>query len=328
MSRAREIGVIGTVVEDTIDRPGEATVHDMGGAYHSVIAMSVFLPDGAAAVPITAVGEDTIARVRADWGGLPRISLEGLLPVPEINNKVHLEYDAEGGRDETLTGGVPPLAWSDIEPWTGRVAAWCWNFIAGSEVDRDTFEKVKARSTGPLHLDVHNLCYGPPRPGLPREHRAPEDWEGWVEGATWVQVNEIEAGLLHDGRAAPLPHEREGALASRVHALGAEGLLITRGARGATWLPRGGRTFEAPAGSEDAVDPTGCGDVFGAAWVALRVARGMEPEDAVLGAVRAAGAAATVSGASRLRAALERAAAAVLGTRGPGARAGGRSVSR
>jgi hypothetical protein len=328
MSPEREIGVIGTVVEDTIDRPGEATVRDMGGAYHSVIAMSVFLPDRTAGVPITAVGEDTIARVREEWGRLPRISLEGLHAVSAVNNKVHLEYDAEGGREETLTGGVPPLAWAELESWAGRVSAWCWNFISGSEVDRETFEKVKLRSAGPLHLDVHNLCYGPPREGRPREHRPPEDWEGWVEGATWVQVNEIEAGLLHDGRPVPLPHDREGALASHVHALGAEGLLITRGARGATWLPRRGPAFEAPAGSEDAIDPTGCGDVFGATWVALHVARGMDAEAAVLGAVRAAGAAATVSGAAHLRAALERAASTMLGLPRRASRAAGGRAPR
>ena len=312
MSGERQIGVIGTAVEDTIDRPGEETVHDMGGAYHSVIAMSAFLPDGTVAVPVAAVGADAIERVRADWGRLPRISLEGVHAVSAINNKVHLEYDAGGGREETLTGGVPPMDWPALEPWAGRVVAWCWNFISGQEVERETFEKVKLHSAGPLHLDVHNLCFGPPRKGQPREHRPPEDWEGWVEGATWVQVNEIEAGLLHDGRAVPLPHDREGALASRVHALGAEGLLITRGARGATWLPRRGPAFEAPAGAERAIDPTGCGDVFGAVWVALRVARGMDPEDAVLGAVRAAGAAATVSGTANLGAALARAAGEIL----------------
>jgi hypothetical protein len=312
MSREREIGVIGTVVEDTIDRPGERTVRDMGGAYHSVIAMSVLLPPGTVAVPIVAVGEDVVARVRMDWQRLPRISLAGIHAVPAINNKVHLEYDSHGGRGETLTGGVPPLSWEDLEPWTGRVEAWCWNFVAGNEVDRETFEKVKRVSRGALHLDVHSLCLGPPREGSPRQPRPLEDWEGWVEGSTWMQVNEIEAGLLAEGHAYPLSHDREGALAARVHALGVEGLLITRGARGATWLPRRGPAFEAPARSGPGIDPTGCGDVFGAAWVALRVACGLDPESAVRGAVRAAGAAATVSGTAGLAAALVDAADPIL----------------
>ena len=65
-----------------------------------------------------------------------------------------------------------PGAWSELEPWTGRVSAWCWNFISGSEVERETFEKVKLHSAGPLHLDVHNLCFGPPREGDVRDSQA------------------------------------------------------------------------------------------------------------------------------------------------------------
>lgn len=313
MIAEREIGVLGTVVEDTIDRPGESTVRDMGGTYHSVIAMSALLPPEVTAVPIVAVGEDAIARVRTDWELLPRISLAGVHSVPAVNNKVHVEYDREGNREETLSGGVPPVEWERLEPWTRRVEAWCWNFVAGNEVDRETFERVKRASSAPLHLDVHSLCLGPPREGRPRERRRPENWEGWVEGATWVQVNEVEAGLLSLGRAVPLPRDRESALAARIHALGVEGLLITRGSRGASWRPRHGPELDVPARPQRAIDPTGCGDVFGAAWVALHVARGLEPEAALRGAVRAAGAAATVSGTTGLAAVLERAAGGILG---------------
>lgn len=311
MRRAR-IGVIGTVVEDTIDRPGEDTVRDMGGTYHTVIAMSVLLPPDHVAVPIVKVGEDALARVRADWARLAGVSLEGLRGVPAINNKVHLEYDERGDRGETLTGGVPSLAWEDLRPWTRRLAAWCWNFIAGNEVDRETFERVKRAVTGPLHLDVHSLFLGPPREGAPREHRSLPDWEGWVEGTTWVQLNEVEAGLLWNGLPLRPSELDEAALADRIGSLGVEGLLITRGQRGATWFPRTGPAFHAPATTRRAVDPTGCGDVFGAAWVALRVAHGLSPEEAVRGAVLASGAAATVSGTARLAEALAGAAEAIL----------------
>lgn len=315
MSSDREIGVIGTVVEDTIDRPGEPTVRDMGGSYYSVITMSALLPAGTMAVPIVAVGEDAITRVRADWEQLPRISLEGVHSVPAINNKVHIEYGVEGERDETLTGGVPPLTWARLEPWTGRLTAWCWNFVAGNEANRETFERAKRASVGPIYLDVHSLCLGPAHEGRPRPARRPEEWEEWIEGATWVQVNEVEAGLLWKGSPGALPRDGEAALARRVQELGVEGLLITRGARGATWFPRRGPTTDAPAASGRAIDPTGCGDVFGAAWVALHVGRGLPPEAAVRGAVRASGAAATVSGTAELAGALARAATAILGVK-------------
>ena len=86
--RRAGIGVVGSVVEDTIDRPGEDTVRDMGGGYHSIIAMSVILPAEFEAVPIVNVGEDALARVRADLERLPRVSLDGIRGVPAINNKV------------------------------------------------------------------------------------------------------------------------------------------------------------------------------------------------------------------------------------------------
>jgi len=311
MRRAR-IGVIGTVVEDTIDRPGERTVRGMGGAYHAVITMSVLLPPDHVAVPIVKVGKDALARVQADWEPLPGISLEGVRGVPAVNNKVHLEYDEKGDRGETLTGGVPALDWEDLRPWTRRFAGWCWNFIAGNEVDRETFERVKRAATGPLHLDVHSLLLGPPRERAPRERRPLPDWEAWVAGATWLQVNEVEAGLLWNGVPQPPGGQVEAALADRIAALGLEGLLVTRGQRGASWFPREGPPHHVPATTPRAVDPTGCGDVFGAAWVALRVAHGMSPEAAVRGAVLAAGAAATVSGTAGLGEALSAAATAIL----------------
>lgn len=306
MTRLRELGVVGTVVEDTIDRPGEETVRDMGGAYYAVLTLSALLPDDAVAVPIVAVGEDTIERVRADWSGLPRVSLEGVHPVPAVNNKVHIEYDAKGGREETLTGGVPALEWEHLEPWIDRLDAWCWNFVAGNEADLGTFGRVKRDRGGPLHLDVHSLCLGPPRAGRPREPRRPADWEAWIEGATWVQLNETEAGLLWGNHPGPLPRDREAELARRVHGLGAEGVVITRGERGASWLPREGARLDVAAHGP-ARDPTGCGDVLGAAWVALRAGHGLDGEAALRGAVRAGSAAARVRGTAGLAAALERA---------------------
>lgn len=306
MSRARAIGFVGTVVEDAIARPGAPTLRDMGGAYYAVLTLSALLPDDAVAVPVLAVGEDAIERVRTDWSRLPRVSLEGVHAVPAVNNKVRIEYDPQGGREETLTGGVPPLEWRHLEPWLERLDAWCWNFVAGNEADLETMGRVRRLRRGPLHLDVHSLCLGPPAVGHPRPARRPRDWEAWVEGATTVQLNEREAGLLAEGRPEPLPREREEALARRVHGLGVDGVVITRGARGASWHPRDGARIDLAA-SGPGLDPTGCGDVLGAAWVALRAAHGLDPPAALEGAVRAGSAAAGVSGTAGLTAALERA---------------------
>lgn len=297
---ARTIGVTGTAVEDTIVTSGGDVEESMGGVYYAVLTLRVLLPEDVGLAPVLRVGRDAEARVRADLGSLPRTTLEGVATVPATNNKVRLVYRAGGERDETLTGGVGPLGWDDLAPWIDRLDAWLWNFIAGDETDRATFGRLKRSFAGPLHLDVHSLCLGRPEEG-PRRPRRPPRWEEWVEGTTWMQCNEKEAGMLWEGRWEALPFEEERAFAARVGELGAEGILVSRGERGATWHPTAGEPATEPAvGAASAVDPTGCGDVLGAAWVAMRVGRGLPAADALPAAVTAAGAAATVRGTGDL----------------------------
>lgn len=299
----RTIGVTGTAVEDTIVGLDGRAVEDMGGIYYALLTLRALCPPEVAIAPVLAVGEDAFDRVRRDFDGLPGFRVDGLARGAAVNNKVRLEYRSAGEREETLTGGVGPLAWEALEPWIDRLDAWLWNFVSGHETDLETFGRVKSAFDGPLHLDVHSLCLEAPRNG-PRRPRRPDRWEAWVEGATWVQCNEREAGLLGAGAPRPLDPDAEAALAARVRALGAEGLLVTRGEAGASWHDEGGRIDAAGVGAAGAVDPTGCGDVAGAAWVALRFARGLDPAAALEGAVEAAGRAAGVSGTRSLTEAL------------------------
>lgn len=299
-------GVTGTAVEDTIVRPGEPPARDMGGIYYAVHTLCSFLSDRAIVTPVLAVGADAYDRVRDDFAALPGVETTGLSVVDEVNNKVLLEYRGPEEREETLTGGVLPLSWETLEPWVDRLDAWLWNFVAGNETDRSTFARVKREFRGPVHLDVHSLCLEH-RTGEPRRPRRPERWEEWIEGTTWVQCNEQEAGMLWSEKYEPLPREEEAAFAERCHALGVEGVLVTRGADGVRWHPAGGDSRDEPAvGTESAVDPTGCGDVLGAAWFGLRTIAGMPPAEALTVAVRIAGAAAGVQGTEELRSALTR----------------------
>ncbi|MDX1624612.1 MAG: PfkB family carbohydrate kinase [Gemmatimonadota bacterium] len=302
------LGVTGTAVEDTIVAPDGSVVEDMGGIYYAVLTLRALLPDKVRIAPVLAVGADAYGRVRRDMEGLPGVEAGALLPVEAVNNKVRLEYRDAEEREETLRGGIGPLAWGDLEPWVDRLDAWLWNFVAGNETDRETFGRVKRAFGGPIHLDVHSLCLEHDSDG-PRRPRRPERWEAWVEGVRWVQCNESEAGLLWRGRDDPLPADEERRFAGRCHELGAEGVLVSRGSAGACWHPADGEPLEQDAvGTGEAVDPTGCGDVLGAAWIALRAGRGLEAGEALAGAVRAAGAAAGIRGTSSLRQALERAA--------------------
>lgn len=303
---ALRIGVTGTIVEDTIDTVDGVRIEDLGGIAYAFHGLAAFLPDGALAHPVLEVGRDAIDRVSEEMGGLRAISAGDFRPVRHVNNKVHLVYHPDGSRDETLTGGLPPAAWDLYEPWLDRLDAWLWNFISGMETDLETFGRVKAVFPGDVYMDIHSLCLEHV-PGQARRHRTPERWEEWVEGVRWLQMNEAEAGLLQRGEPRSLSEADEEALAVRLHGLGAEVVLFTLGSRGARLYGVDGAIVSEPAPEgEPAVDPTGCGDVFGATWLSLRVGHGRSPSEALAGAVEAASLAATRRGtrglAERLRA--------------------------
>ncbi len=315
----RRVGVTGTAVEDTIEMPDGKRTEDRGGIYYAVITLASLVPAGARVVPVLAVGEDAFAGVRDDFASLPGVEVEGLVSAPAVNNKVRIVYAPDGSRMETLTGGVPPQPVEVFAPWADRLDAWLWNMVSGMEVERETFLEVKGSFEGQIHLDLHSLSLHHHH-GHARMFRVPPHWDEWVAGTTWVQLNETEAGLLWDGRAAPIAPGDEPALAARIQALGPEGVLVTRAAEGAAYHGAGEDAIRAAAYCpERAVDPTGCGDVFGAAWFALRGVRRWSPEAALRGAVRAAGVAAGISGTrgllGALRAADILAALAPAGTR-------------
>lgn len=290
------VGVTGTIVEDTIDTVDGVRIEDLGGIAYALHGLDAFLPDGAVAHPVLEVGRDAIDRVRDELRGLRALSAGDFRPVRHVNNKVQLVYHSDGSRDETLTGGVPPASWNLYEPWLERLDAWLWNFISGMETDIETFGRVKASFGGDVYMDIHSLCLEHV-PGRARRHRTPEQWEEWVEGVRWLQMNEAEAGLLQWGEPRSLPEEDEEALAVRLHGLGVEAVLFTLGSRGARLYGADGAVVTEPVPEGDpAVDPTGCGDVFGATWLSLRIGHGRSPSEALAGAVEAASLAATRRG--------------------------------
>ena len=293
------VGVTGTAVIDTIDTADGIRTRDMGGIYYAVHTLSALLPSEVRLHPVLVVGADAIETVRSDWSALPGVVLDGVKRVEAPNNRVHIEYHAEDRRDETQDGGLPPLSPGDLAPWPGRLDAWLWNLVSGTEVERLTFDALKSAFEGALYLDLHSLCLEPASDRSRGPHRPP-DWEAWVADVTWLQLNAAEAALLWAGDPEPLDRQSVAKLAAHVHTLGVRGVLVTYGADGAAWYGADGDIVECPGRTVAAVDPTGCGDVFGAAWFALHCGCGRSPEQALEGAVVAATTAATVRGTSRL----------------------------
>lgn len=311
------LGIVGTFVWDRIhpeadpSEGGDAAapeVHeDWGGIVYSYESFDAARLEDWTYLPIAKVGADLFDAALERLAALDGIrGLEGVRRVSEPNNRVDLHYHDRGERCEHLRGGVPGWEWRELEPLVGTCDALYVNFIAGWELDLSAARLLRREFGGPIYGDLHSLLLGIDDSGI-RVRRALPDWELWVECFDWLQGNEDEVRVV-TGCSEPIEGAR--AIAAAVP----HGAFVTLGAAGAAWASTEGGEGLVPhdAPPAPALDPTGCGDVWGAACLAGLLAGRPEPE-AVRRANAFAAAAAAHRGTAGLAATLGRTAAACHG---------------
>lgn len=262
-----------------------------GGLGYGVSAAAAALGEGWRVLPIAKVGSDLETEARHYLAAIPHVDTSAMLVVPEPNNRVSLRYLDDAERVEKLTGGVPGWTGPELESRANECDALLVNFISGHEATLEACRTVRAAFVGPIHADLHSLFLGIAADGtrVPRPLPRFEEWVGCFDS---VQLNDVEAGL-----AGADPEALE-AFAEHVTTLGPEVCSVTRGAAGACWAARSAERsdrWEERPGSGARVDsgivtirsprkgdPTGCGDVWGAAFFARTLAGDPVPEAAEL----------------------------------------------
>ncbi len=286
----RRLGILGTFVWDTVwtlaDQAAGRPLESWGGVSFSVASAAAARPEGWEIVPIAHVGRDLVSGVHAYLDTVEGIgSRGGIVPVSQPNNRVELVYYDDARRGETMRGGVPGWTWGDLAPRLEGLDALYVNFLCGWEMSLATARHLR-RLPIPVYADLHSLFLGPPRADGPREPRRLPRWREWLRCFHAVQVNEEEYALLM-GR--PLGDE----VPARFHEFGVEAAFVTLGREGAAFsasegFPEpGGVTRRVQCGRAPAPvsigggDPTGCGDVWGAAAF-CGLLGGLPPERAAL----------------------------------------------
>jgi hypothetical protein len=281
-----KVGIIGSLVWDEIHGrdPAASVVEEWGGIAYALASFDAHLPEGWQIVPLIKVGQDLAGAAREFLASLQRLAPGArCVEVPIPNNRVVLYYQSAERRCERMSGGVPAWTWSELGPMVRDLDALYVNFISGFELSLGTAQALRQGYAGPIYADLHSLLFGMHGDGI-RELRPLPDAPSWFGCFDFIQVNEEEMSQL-----GPDPFS----LAAAMLGVGVATLIVTLGARGAVYVADGpevrpSRTALVPAETVlDALDPTGCGDVFGGA-VFSRVLAGEPLEAAVAAGNRAA----------------------------------------
>jgi hypothetical protein len=281
------VGILGSLVWDQIygRDPLAEPVEEWGGIAYALASLDSSVAPGWEIVPLIKVGQDLAGKAREFLGGLRHVTPGGrCVEVPAPNNRVVLHYYSTERRTERMSGGVPGWTWSELGPMVRDLDALYLNFISGFELALGTAQALRQGFRGPIYVDLHSLLLGMQHDGV-RVPRALQDAASWLGCFDVIQLNEDEMRQL-----SPDPLS----LAAEAIGAGTSLLIVTLAAKGAAyvaapgfdgWGTAGGsaaplRTALVPAPIVDALDPTGCGDVFGAA-AAARLFAG-EPVEAAI----------------------------------------------
>jgi hypothetical protein len=290
------IGIVGSLVWDLIygRDPLAPPVEEWGGIAYALSGLDASLPSDWEIVPLIKVGRDLGPQAQSFLRGLSRLAPDArCVEVTAPNNRVVLHYQSSERRCERMAGGVPGWTWGELGPMVADLDALYLNFISGFELCLGTAQALRQGFRGPIYADLHSLFLGMQQDGI-RVLRPLPDAPSWFGCFDMVQLNEEEMQQL-----TPDPLT----LAAGVLGLGVSLLTVTLGPRGVAYVAAPGfdglagqqdsraagrrqhtsstlagsarrphspaaplsiRSARIPAPPTEALDPTGCGDVFGA----------------------------------------------------------------
>jgi hypothetical protein len=310
-----KVGVIGSLVWDLIHGrdPLAPPTEEWGGIAYALGGLDASLPPEWEIVPLIKVGRDLAPEAAELLKGLERLAPGArCIEVPAPNNRVVLHYQSAERRCERMSGGVPPWTWLELGPMVMDLDAIYLNFISGFELTLGTAQALRQGFRGPIYADLHSLFLGMHHDGI-RVLQPLADPAAWFACFDAVQLNEDEMRQL-----SPDPLS----LSAQALGAGTSLLVVTLGPKGAAYVAAQGfdgwdwtagpgthpartqsdrpiRTALVPAPHVDVLDPTGCGDVFGAAACA-RLLAGDAVETALRHATTLAGRNAAFRGAGGL----------------------------
>ena len=262
-----KITVIGHLCLDVIHHADGTETQSPGGIYFSVAALAHLLTPPDTVVPVFGVGKNDYESITGLLGRYPSVDTSGIFRMNAPTNQVHLEYRDSKNRVECSRNIAEPIPFKKIKPHLDADVVLV-NMISGFDVTLETLDEIRMEvrdAKTPVYMDVHSLTLGVNEDDT-RFLRPLDAWRRWLFMLHGAQMNEDEAAILSDTRYG------ENDLAKQILALNTTTFIITRGEAGCTAFVDSHKHIQrhdfAGIPARGTVDPTGCGDVFAAAYCA------------------------------------------------------------
>jgi sugar/nucleoside kinase (ribokinase family) len=257
---------LGHLCIDCAHPAGEPPRERWGGIANTIAAIGALAGKDDTVLPICGVGTDDEKKFLSWLGGFPAVDPSGVFTINGPTNRIDMYEKGEGLRVACTKDIAPPIPFERIRKLLSADGVLI-NMVSGSDISLGTLDQirmeVRAHET-PVHLDYHNLTTGIGE-GRERFRRPLAEWRRWAFMVTTVQLSEEEASALTVDRLT------EAQLTGHLLTLGITGVLITRGARGATVFANEHKKVVrydiAGIPAEGAADRAGLGDVFGGAFL-------------------------------------------------------------
>jgi sugar/nucleoside kinase (ribokinase family) len=263
------ITVVGHLCIDEVHLPQDSgvTEQSFGGIFFSLVTLSALMAPTDTVHPVFGIGEaehDDFLKMLEKY---PNIDTSGIFKLKGNTNHVHLFYDNErNSRIECSKHISDPIPFNKIRPYLDTDGILI-NMISGSDITLETLDKIRMSVRDvrtPIHFDFHSLTLGIDQ-DYKRFRRPLADWRRWCFMLNSIQMSEDEAsGLTAENFDEPT-------LVNHLMSLMVSAFVVTRGDRGATAILQENKKlsrYDFPGASfGPVVDPTGCGDVFGASFL-------------------------------------------------------------
>jgi sugar/nucleoside kinase (ribokinase family) len=258
--------VIGHFCLDAIHSRGGEVTKSYGGIYYSLAGLAGLLGPEDVVLPVFGVNARDHGPLVEHLSGFGNIDCSGIFRFDEPTNLVELFYHEAASRKEQSRHIAKPIPFQNIRRYLS-VDGVLVNMISGFDIELETLDNIRMAVRDrriPIHFDFHSLTLGVDASNG-RFRRPVPEWRRWAFMMETVQLNEEEIGGLPPDRMS------EEQTAGHLLTLGARGVIVTRGSAGATVYRNEKKHVvreDIPAASAGEVkDTTGCGDLFGAAFL-------------------------------------------------------------